>query len=180
MVRKRRIRKLSTFEIIPLLESQRKLFSETKDDLLDSQTEQLAQCLELWLVPDSESRQASRKKARTFLAYLFNDKALGADVFLLCGLGISVTKLGTVNSTEAVYEIRKWWRQVEHPLGLTETAKEYIREHHSVFSILERQAGMVQESNRTVLTHDQVKAIPTSADPGTGTDHPRVRIEKGH
>jgi hypothetical protein len=81
MVRKRS-RKLLTSEIIPLLESQRKLFSETRDDLLDSQTEQLDQCLQLWLVSDSESRQAAREKARTFLAYVFNDKALGADVML--------------------------------------------------------------------------------------------------
>jgi hypothetical protein len=136
----RRSRKLCTPKIIPLLESQRKLFSETKDDLLDLQKGQLAQCLQLWLVSDSSSRHAARKKARSFLSCVYNDSSLGADVFLLCALGVSVTQLGTVNSIEAVYEIRKWWRQVEHPVGLTETSREYVLEHSSIFAILERYA----------------------------------------
>lgn len=54
---------------------------------------------------------------------------------LLYALGISVTKLGTVNSIEAIYVIRKWWRQAEYPVGLTATAKDHVLKHHSTYTI---------------------------------------------
>jgi hypothetical protein len=134
----RRIRHLETSEVIHLLDVQRKLFSEVKDDLLDPQTDQLDLCLQLWLNPDPSSRQWARAKARSFLGMVYNDEPLGAEVFLLCALGIGVTKLGTINVVEAVSEIRKWWRDVEHPGGLAKSAKDYVLEHRDIFSKIER------------------------------------------
>jgi hypothetical protein len=61
------------------------------------------------------------------LEAVYNDKSLGGDVFLLCALGIGVTRLGRINLIETVSEIRKWWRKVDHPGGLTETAEDYVR-----------------------------------------------------
>ncbi|KAL1979103.1 hypothetical protein VTN96DRAFT_6845 [Rasamsonia emersonii] len=134
----RRVRKLAISAIPNLLDAQRKLFSEVKEDLVDSQKEQLDLCLQLWRTSDASSRQWARARARSFLVMVYNDKALGAEVFLLCGLGISVTRLGTIDPVEALSEVRKWWRRVEHPRGLAETAKDYVNEHKDVFSTFQR------------------------------------------
>lgn len=80
-------------------------------------------------------------------------------MFLLCALAISVTNLGTLNCVEGVYEMRRWWRQVEHPSGLSEAAREFAAEHHSTFKILETQA-----KDRTFI-HTEHTNVPDSTAP---------------
>lgn len=129
---------LDASQISHILEIERTRFTEVKDDLLEPQKVQIDACLGLWLIPDKSSRQWGRKRARQFLEAIYNDKSLGKDVFLLCAIGIVVTRLGRINLVEAVSVIRKWWRSVDHPHGLTETAEEYVQERQDAFSKIKR------------------------------------------
>jgi hypothetical protein len=130
---------LEASEISHLLEIERARFTDLKDDLLESQKNKVDSCLGLWLIPDKSSREYERRIARQFMEAIYNDKSLGKDVFLLCALGIVVTRLGRIkNRVEAVTLIRKWWRRVEHPNGLTEIAEEYVHEHQDAFSKIKR------------------------------------------
>jgi hypothetical protein len=111
------VKRLVASEVPHLLEIERSRFSDVKDDLLDPQKDQINLCLELWLTPDTSSRQWGRARARQLLEAIYNDKSLGGDVFLLCALGIGVTRLGRINLIETVSEIRKWWRKVNGHYG---------------------------------------------------------------
>ncbi|EZF25682.1 hypothetical protein H112_01998 [Trichophyton rubrum D6] len=55
--------------------------------------------------------------------------------------------------------MRRWWRQVEHPSGLSEAAREFAAEHHSTFKILETQA-----KDRTFI-HTEHTNVPDSTAP---------------
>ncbi|PWY91866.1 hypothetical protein BO94DRAFT_622654 [Aspergillus sclerotioniger CBS 115572] len=136
-----RNRKLALSVLPHLLDAQRKLFSDIDDDLVDRQKQQLRSCLQLWRSDDSSTRKWANTRARSLLAMVYEDKYLGAPVFILCALGISVTKLGTLNPVEAIAEIRKWWRNVEHPAGLIMCSKRYVQENWDVFSIFKGQAS---------------------------------------
>jgi hypothetical protein len=52
-------------------------------------------------------------------------------VFLLCALGIGVTRLGRIHLIEAISAIRKWWK-VYHPRRVTETVKKYVKGRQDV------------------------------------------------
>ena len=131
-------KRLTASEVPQLLEIERRRFSDVNDDLLDLQKDQINSCLELWRTPDTSSRQWGRARARQLLEAIYNDKSLGKDVFLLCAVGIVMTRLGRINVVETVSELRKWWRTVDHPRGLAGTAEDCVRKHQDVFSKIKR------------------------------------------
>lgn len=70
----------------------------------------------------SKERRSKRLRARALSERVFME--LGPEVFLLCTLATSITKLAENPRENLVPDLRKWWATVPHPQGLTKTANE--------------------------------------------------------
>lgn len=107
--------KKSTFddEAHPLLKHQQDAFHLCWDLLRDNPMSQMQK---------STKHRYSRLRARTFLFDVFT--GLGADVFLLCTLAVSITDLSKLPHKSAFPTLREWWKTALHLRGLTEAANE--------------------------------------------------------
>jgi hypothetical protein len=74
------------------------------------------------LAKRSRSRRSVRLRARSLLVDVFT--GLGPEVFLLCTLAASISNLATIPKKGLVPELRRWWKTVSHPKGLTEIANQ--------------------------------------------------------
>ena len=73
----------------------------------------------------SKQRRSTRYRARTPLSDVFSGVEL--EVFLLCTLCITSSKLATVSLKILIPELRRWWKTVSHSAGLTEPARELCK-----------------------------------------------------
>ncbi|KAL5335632.1 hypothetical protein BJX70DRAFT_390554 [Aspergillus crustosus] len=134
----RKYRKISPFTIIGNLEAKRQLFGPEPLDLIRTQDEKATQMLKLWQNADPQTRSWTRGRARTLLESVYNNKSLGVDIFFLCTFSTSITQLAKVDPSICVSHIQKWWLSVEHPAGLSATAKAFETRHWSFFSTFGR------------------------------------------
>lgn len=110
------------------LEPEKSTFDDTPHPLLGYQQDAFQRCCDL--LRDSTMSQTqkptkhlySRLRARTFLLDVFT--GLGAEVFLLCVLAVSITDLSKIPHRGIFPTLREWWKTATHPRGLTETANE--------------------------------------------------------
>ncbi|RAL14195.1 uncharacterized protein BO97DRAFT_279685 [Aspergillus homomorphus CBS 101889] len=124
--------------IVANLEAQRLLFIQEGYELLQTQKNKSDQFLNLWQIPDRQSQRWVRNRARALLEIIYNKKSLGIEVFLLCALGTSTSRLARVDPVNCESQIAKWWATVEHPSSLAPVAKAYESRRWSVFSAFAR------------------------------------------
>ena len=131
------------------------------------------------LAKRSKQRRSSRSRAYTLLGDVF--LGAGPEVFLLCTLCTSISKLATVSLKGLIPELRRWWKTVPHPAGLTETARE-LCEANSINSLVapdrKRQrleatvnAGMLScfvSNGPCLLNHNRARFIAKQARPSVG------------
>jgi hypothetical protein len=70
----------------------------------------------------SKSNRSTRLRARTLLGEIF--ESLGAEVFLLCALGPTITKLGDYAPYIRLSTVETWWRSIPRVRGLVRVATE--------------------------------------------------------
>lgn len=125
--------KTTSETLIQRLETARSMFDDDPHPLSTYQSRAFYLCCDLlW---ESEASQAqrsrqhriSRKRVRNLLIDVYRD--LGADVFLLCTLAASISKLATITHEGLLPKIRAWWKAAARPLGLREIASELCDDH---------------------------------------------------
>lgn len=75
----------------------------------------------------SKARLRARGQARTSLRDIF--LGVGPEVFLLCCISTSISRLATLSKLSLVPDLRKWWREASRPKGLVDSAKELCKTH---------------------------------------------------
>ena len=84
------------------------------------------------LLRRSSARRSIRRRARALLRDIY--QAQGPDVFLLCTLATSATRLATVDPKGITTSVEGWWNTVVHPNSLSAAARRICGE----FSIRDR------------------------------------------
>lgn len=118
----------STRWFVELLECERATFDDDAYPLPKHQKDAFEVCCELLkeeetsMAKRSKQRRSTRHRAHTLLCDVFS--GVGPEVFLLCTLCTTISKLATVSLKSLIPELRRWWKTVSHPAGLTETARE--------------------------------------------------------
>lgn len=111
---------------IQKLNSQLVTFDDDTCELLLCQQSAFELCCALIQESKDSLKKRSRQRrsvvirARSFLANIFH--ALGREVFLLCSIAVSISKLSEIASGVLLPEIRKWWETQSCPLGVTTVA----------------------------------------------------------
>ena len=103
----RKYSKPSPTKLIGLLEAQGQSFGKQAFELMDSKKEQILLCLQLWQTADRPSTMG-RGRARSLLGLAYKDRSLGVEVFTLCSLGASITRLASIDPTATLSRIRGW------------------------------------------------------------------------
>jgi len=112
---------LTTTELIGLLESERKAFSNKYLPLSQKQLVCLKRFSDLiQLDKDAIHHNTAKKRALTIMSDLWNH---APEVFVLCALAMTFARLGSLKSNDYLRPVLGWWHQVEHPEGLEETLK---------------------------------------------------------
>ena len=121
----------STRWFVELLDCERATFDDDAYPLPKHQKDSFELCCELLkeeetsMAKRSKQRRSTRYRARTLLSDVFS--GVGLEVFLLCTLCTTISKLATVSLKTLIPELRRWWKTVSHPAGLTETARELCK-----------------------------------------------------
>ena len=116
---------------IELLECERATFDDDPYPMPKHQKDAFELCCELLkedetsMARQSRQRRSTRYRARTFLRDVYS--GVGPEVFLLCTLCTTIPKLATVPLKGPIPELRRWWKTVSHPKGLTGTAGELCK-----------------------------------------------------
>ena len=124
---------------LELLDCERATFDDDAYPLPKHQKDAFELCCELLkeeetsMANRSKQRRSIRYRARTLLSDVFS--GVGPEVFLLCTLCTTISKLATVSLKVLIPELRRWWKTVSHPTGLTETARE-LCEANSISSLV--------------------------------------------
>ena len=118
--------------LIENLDAEIAKFDESAYDLPEHQIKALESCLKLVADGDkpagfSRQRQDERKHARTALTDIFTGVA--PEVFLLCCLSTSISRLTKVVRTSLVPDLRRWWKATSPPQGLVDSAKELCQNY---------------------------------------------------
>lgn len=125
--------KAETF--VEQLEIERSGFDDDAHPLPRYQYDAFCLCRDLLLESDvsqaqrSRQHRISRQRVRNLLIDVYRD--LGAEVFLLCTLAASITKLATITHKDLFPKLRTWWKAAACPHGLTEIASELHDAHLS-------------------------------------------------
>lgn len=120
--------KMSVATFIEELESERTTFDDEIHPLPKYQYKAFELCCDLLredgtsMAQRSDQHRSSRLRVRTLFTDVF--VGLGAEVFLLCTLATSITKLSTISHRDLFSQLRAWWKSASHPCGLTETAND--------------------------------------------------------
>ena len=115
--------KMSVASLVDQLETERSTFDENAYPLAKYQQDAFQLCCDLLREPNVSKptkRDYARLRARTLLLDVFT--GLGAEVFVLCTLAVSITDLSKVPHKHALPTLREWWKKASHPPGLTVTA----------------------------------------------------------
>jgi hypothetical protein len=140
--------KRQTFEesIRPLNKKESQSFQSWLDLLQDTNKS---------LPKPSRSNRSRRSIARTLLKDIFLN--LGPDVFLLCTLAISYTRLAEsrLRSENLTSLVRSWWSTVSHPKGLTATASDLCEVLIVQYSNIPDSGGRQNRSHVEDWTTDQ-------------------------
>lgn len=81
----------------------------------------------------SKGRRKSLKHARTVLKDVF--QGIGPEVFILCCMSTSISRLANTSHDSLIPDLRKWWKPIDPPQGLVGSAKE-LCESYSVGSLI--------------------------------------------
>jgi len=125
--------------IIEQFETERQNFSESACPLLPKQSDgfdawcNLLQESATSLVKRSRQHRSRRLRARTLLGNVFSK--LGPEVFLLCTLATTISKLAETRREDFVTKLQIWWTKASHPQGLTQTANK-ICEDNSIATLV--------------------------------------------
>jgi len=144
--------------LIPRLDLERRKFDENAQVLVESQVDAFNKCRDLLkesaasLAKRPKQTRSRRLRARTNLANIFSK--IGPDVFLLCALGQSISKLGDKlpNDFDLVTQLQSWWASVSHPRGLTGAANG-ICETNSISTLVAQYLG--DDTGMQSLSHPQ-------------------------
>ena len=74
----------------------------------------------------SRTQRNTRQRARDLLVDIY--RGVGTEVFLLCALSITISKLGAVPQKNLLPQLRKWWNTTSRPKGLSETSTTLCKE----------------------------------------------------
>jgi hypothetical protein len=125
-------------EFIGILKRERDTFDGKIRPLLTYQDKRLQLCLSL-LNEDagsktrSEAQRFMRARVRRFLIEVLN--RFGAELFLLCCMGTTLTNLAKFDIDESILSLSQWWESdSERPVGLTAKAEgicneDFLRNH---------------------------------------------------
>jgi hypothetical protein len=104
---------LSTFDdsISGLLPPQRRMFKSCSSVLRESKES---------IAKRSKAQRCVVLRARQLLADIF--QTVGKEVFFLCAITMSVSKLNTIASTVLLPQVRSWWSNQRPPRGLVQAA----------------------------------------------------------
>ena len=106
-------------------------FDESAYNLPKHQIKALELCLKLIAgegeAEFSRQRREARQHARTALTDTFSGVA--PEVFILCCMSTSVSRLAQVVRTSLVPDLRKWWKATSPPQGLVDSAKELCQNY---------------------------------------------------
>jgi hypothetical protein len=114
--------------LLEQLETERSTFGDDAHPLPTYQQDLFRLCCNLLREEPMAQTQKStkhcyaRSRARTLLVDVFT--GLGAEVFLLCTLTMSITDLSKVPQKRMLPKLREWWKAATHPNGLTQIANE--------------------------------------------------------
>ena len=125
--------------IIRKIETERQKFANGACPLLQGQSDAFDVWCNLMQESATSLRKCSRQhrsrrlRARTLLGNIFSK--LGPEVFLLCALATTISKLAETPREEFVTKLQSWWTEASHPQGLTQIAKE-ICEANSIETLV--------------------------------------------
>jgi hypothetical protein len=125
---------LSTFDdsIVDLLPPQRRMF-RSWSSVLQENEESIAK--------RSRAQRSVVLRTRQLLADIF--QTVGKEVFFLCAITFSVSKLNLIVSKVQLRQIRSWWSKQRPPRGLVETASSFCNASSIGTSICSLQPAQV-------------------------------------
>lgn len=134
----------------------------------------------------SKQRRSTRSRVHTLLRDVF--LCVGPEVFVLCTLSTSISKLATVSLENIIPELRRWWKAVSQPRGLTETARELCeassinslmapnqKRQHSKTTI-DAEQTVSQNKRARLCESDQERFSQEDQDTDTGCPHALTQI----
>ena len=152
--------------LIENLDAEIAKFDESAYVLPSHQLKALETCLNLITEdPDkaaqfSKPRRNAREHARTALKDIFSGVA--PEVFLLCSLSTSISRLAKVAQTSLVPDLRKWWKTTSCPQGLVDSAR-LLCENYSIPELvggMKKRPEEVPEPTSKLATVEKLVRIP--------------------
>ena len=146
--------------LIARLDLERQKFDENAQLLQQNQVDAFNKCLDLLqesatsLANRPRQSRSRRLRARTNLTSIFSK--IGPEVFLLCALAQSISKLGQKppDNLDLVAQLQSWWASVSHPRGLTETANT-ICEANAISTLVAQYSQVKDDTGMHGLSHPQ-------------------------
>jgi hypothetical protein len=110
---------LTDEKLLELVEKERHTFSGDYFPLHHKNLDAVKKCSDL-IAQDRNSihRNTPKTRAHTILTDIW---AHLPEVFVLCSLAITPTRLGTLKSRDYLRKLLKWWEKAEQPKALVET-----------------------------------------------------------
>lgn len=142
--------KLLATTFIEQLEAERVTFDDDTHSLPKYQKDAFESCCQLLqedgasLAQRSKQHRSSRLRARTLLIDVFD--GFGAEVFLLCTLATTITRLFTITHKDLFPMLRTWWKTAEHPHGLRECADGLCDANSIAIFIVASREGLPSET----------------------------------
>ncbi|KAF1361327.1 hypothetical protein EJ07DRAFT_112110 [Lizonia empirigonia] len=140
--------------LITDLEAERATFHDDKLPLLSYQASAFNSCLDV-LQEDGASlsrltkqRRSDRLKVRTFMTDVY--LGVGSEVFLLCIITTTITRMEKIPLRHAIPKLRTWWRACLHPSGLTTITKE-LCDAHSIGNLISSHQTKIGMRNTLLL-----------------------------
>ena len=92
----------------------------------------------------SSGRRSIRRRARDLIREVY--EAMDPDVFLLCTLVTSISKLATVKTEGLIRDLSQWWKAKPHPYALTEASTALCKEYSVSDWFISRKGRLVEET----------------------------------
>lgn len=113
---------LTDEELLELLDIARKSFSNDYIPLHDTKIAAIKKCADLVAIDRSSIvRNALKSRAHTILTDIGK---YHPEVFVLCSIATTITRLGSLKSKDYIRKLREWWDNAKKPDGLRQTVEQ--------------------------------------------------------
>jgi hypothetical protein len=111
---------------LELLNIARGTFSNDYIPLHDKKIAAIKKCADLVAIdPRSILRNVLKSRAHTILTDIWTYSH--PEVFVLCSIATTITRLGGLKSTDYIRKLREWWDKADKPDGLRQTVKKLAK-----------------------------------------------------